>query len=240
MEDKPGLLTPDQRAFLRGEKEYEHEQSETDMRYKIRTRVRRALFDFVLLVEELEPHDRKQLLKDLRAAPLRDDDEHLADEAFREEESTALIYTIAFLYQAANDVEFEFEKLVELGVVAAHNEDPTELFTGRSVSVTIDEHLEYDFERIRPKIETGEALTRAEYLAMMQLLLTDLPEFIEVCEQTDVDIEAKIEAGETLTIGESLVAVGQYMGQMGRFDGDRLREHLHERVRTEIGLDSLL
>ena len=239
MENKPGLLTPDQRAFLRGEKEYEHEQSETDMRYKIRTRVRRALFDFVLLVQELEPRDRKQLLKDVRAPQNRDDDEYLTDEVFRDGEPTALIYMVAFLYQAAEDVGFDFEKLVELGVVAGHDEDPTNPFAARSVEVTIDEHLEYDFERIRGKIEAGDELSEPEYLALTRLLLADLSEFVEVCQRTHVDIQGKIEAGETLTVGESVVAVGKFMGRPLRFDRDTLREHLHERVRTEIGLDSI-
>ena len=50
-----GILTEGQREYLRGDKEFEHAQSERDMRYKIRERIKNALLDFEILVEHLEP-----------------------------------------------------------------------------------------------------------------------------------------------------------------------------------------
>lgn len=72
---------------------------------------------------------------------------------YREHEPSALVYALAFLYQAATDAEFDVETVVELAVVAAMGEDPANPFTARSVDVTIETNLVYDYDRIEEKLD---------------------------------------------------------------------------------------
>lgn len=55
-----GILTPEDRKYLFGEKEYKHPESARNRRAKIRQRVRNSLLDFVVL-KYLEPRDREQI-----------------------------------------------------------------------------------------------------------------------------------------------------------------------------------
>ncbi len=233
----PALLTPSQRAFLRGEKEYEHEQSEKDMRYKIRQRVRNGLFDLALLWQHMDARDRRQLFKDVRAGQLRDDDATFEDEVYREDESTALVYAVAFLYQVAADVDFDFEKVLELAAVARQGENPDNPFAARSVDVTIDERLVYDYDRIRRKVEQEQSLSEPEYLAMTRLFLSDLERFTSVCRKTDLDVQAKLDAGEQLTKGEAVVAFGKAISSPTSYDRDDLRDHIPDRVASALGFN---
>jgi hypothetical protein len=59
-----GFLTKKDRQFLRGELEYEREESAIHKRADIRERTRNALLDFTLLFQELDPKDREQIFED--------------------------------------------------------------------------------------------------------------------------------------------------------------------------------
>ncbi|PSQ25779.1 hypothetical protein BRD03_11825 [Halobacteriales archaeon QS_9_68_17] len=59
-----GILTPADRAFLRGEAAHESDQSAYDARYRIRKRLRDAAFDLALLFEHMEPRDRDRVFAD--------------------------------------------------------------------------------------------------------------------------------------------------------------------------------
>lgn len=79
-----GILTPADRAFLRGETRLRSEQSAYDARYRIRSRLRNAVYDLALLFEQLEPRDRERV--------------------FAEEElDDALVDALAFLYLGVGD-----------------------------------------------------------------------------------------------------------------------------------------
>lgn len=58
-----GFLAPIDRAFLRGEKDYEHRQSTYDRRQTIRDRTRNALLDFAVLYEHLSDDQREKILE---------------------------------------------------------------------------------------------------------------------------------------------------------------------------------
>jgi len=55
-----GILTPDDRKYLTGQKEYSHPESARNRRAKIRQRVQNSILDFALL-EYLEARDREQI-----------------------------------------------------------------------------------------------------------------------------------------------------------------------------------
>ena len=57
-----GFLAPVDRAFLRGEKSYEHRQSTYDRRQTIRDRTRDAVMDFEILYEHLSDDQREKIL----------------------------------------------------------------------------------------------------------------------------------------------------------------------------------
>jgi hypothetical protein len=61
MSEENGFLTPTDRAFLRGEKEYEAKQSRYQRREAIAARARAAFEDFALLREELDQHERNRI-----------------------------------------------------------------------------------------------------------------------------------------------------------------------------------
>jgi len=94
------------------------------------------LLDFGLLVEELEPRDRKQIFKDIRSAPERGDSHFTADELAREESIRGVIDALSFLYLGADDVDMPFDEAVEFGIERAKQNT---LFVYEDVSVRIDE-----------------------------------------------------------------------------------------------------
>jgi len=234
-ERKNALLTQGQREYLRGEKEFKNEQSERDIRYEIRERIKDGLLDFELLADELEPRDRKQIFKDVRPAALRGDEHVNVDEMPQRDEMEGLVHTVAFLYLAARDADLPFEKVVELGISEANFERP---FVPSDVEVRIDERVEFDYEEIFDKVERGERLSEIEYSAVKSLLLKDLERYVELCGGTDVDLRGKLDAGEELTREESLVAVGLVNG--GNLESDasdyNFENPLDEEVVRDFGL----
>jgi hypothetical protein len=214
-ERKTALLTRRQREYLRSEKEFESGQSERDMRYKIRERIKNGLLDFELLADELEPRDRKQIFKDVRTAALRGDEHVNVDEMPQRDEVEGLVHTVAFLYLAARDADLPFEKVIELGISEANFERP---FVPSDVEVRIDERVEFDYDEIFGKIERGERISEIEYSAVKSLLLKDLERYVELCEWIDLNVSDKFDAGEELTREESLVVVGLVNG--GDLDSD--------------------
>lgn len=62
--DRPrGILTPDDRRFLLGEKEFKHQQSKTNARSRIRKRVKNGILDFGLIYYHLRDEDIWQVFE---------------------------------------------------------------------------------------------------------------------------------------------------------------------------------
>lgn len=233
MTRKSSMLTPDQRAYLRGEKEYDG-QVETNTRYEIRERVKTALLDFGLLFEEMDARDRKQLLRDVRP-PSRWDDE---DKGLREEEFSGMVAALAFFCLCAEDAGISFENAVEQAIIAAHGVDPEEPFVQRSVGV--QDHLDPDVDWLFRKIERGDRLDDVEYYGLARLVVADHETFVRQTLSVDVDVESKLEAGTRLSRGESLVVVGRVYADAARFREYDLFESLHDDVVTDLGLSNAM
>lgn len=59
-----GILTPDDRRYLVGEKEYAHPESARNRRAKIRKRIQNSILDFVFL-QYVEERDREQIVNSI-------------------------------------------------------------------------------------------------------------------------------------------------------------------------------
>lgn len=106
--DKKGFLTPADRKFLRGEKEYDSKHSRYERRKSIRERTRGAFRDFALLTEQLPKNEREKIFT-------TDSKEEYLD---LEEDITN---TIQFIYAAAGS-EGRFRRLLKDGVIRGEAE----------------------------------------------------------------------------------------------------------------------
>jgi len=140
-----GILSPADRAFLRGETELSSMQSERNARARIRDRIYDAVFDFELLVECLSDHDRELVFgKRFEAVD--------GTEAF-----DALVSAVAFLYQATGDTDLEFETVLAEGINVA------EVRADRAATVDLELTFQsLTVEQLRHKLESGERLSLAE------------------------------------------------------------------------------
>ncbi|WP_436926818.1 hypothetical protein [Halosimplex amylolyticum] len=105
-DDRPrGILSPADRAYLRGETAFESDQSERNARARIRDRVLAGLYDADLLADALSERDRELVFgKHVGGDP----------EAVR-----ALIGTLSLLYRGAEEAGLDFGSLLEEGVSRA-------------------------------------------------------------------------------------------------------------------------
>ncbi|WP_256295695.1 hypothetical protein [Haloarchaeobius salinus] len=139
-----GILSPADRAYLRGETELGSVQSERNTRARIRDRVHDALFDFELLVEALDDRDR-----DLVAERLADGE---GTESF-----DGLVAAVAFLYRITEETGLDFETVLREGVNVAEAPE------GRAA--TVDLELTFHgltVEGLRARLERGEELSLTE------------------------------------------------------------------------------
>jgi hypothetical protein len=100
-----GILSPADRAYLRGETEFGSDQSERNARARIRERLLAALFDADLVESALAERDRELVFG-----------KHVGDDP---EGVRALIGAVALLYRGAEDAGLSFETLLEEGVSRA-------------------------------------------------------------------------------------------------------------------------
>ncbi len=139
------MLSPADRAYLRGETELASTQSERNARARIRDRIYESILDFELLVEYLSEHDRKLVF----------------EKRFENMDGTdafdALVSAIAFLYRASEDTSVEFEALLHEGINVA------EVSEGRTATVRFDvTYQALSVEQLRSKLKRGETLSLAE------------------------------------------------------------------------------
>lgn len=227
-----GLLTRSDREFLIGEKTYDDPVDERKARQRLRTRIRNGLLDFVLLAHHLEPRDRTQLLGDVTA--------QLPDEVYRDDEVEGMIYAIAFLYATAHDAGLPFDRVVEQGIDEAREKILTNPFAFRNVKVEIDETPTTNLDRIVEKIEADDELTGLEIRSVKSWLFSDLDRFLEATEHIEIPRQEYYEAGETLSIGKSLVRFGRGLENARIMDREVDGEVLHEHVRKAFGLEQFL
>ena len=136
-----GVLSPADRAYLRGEAELASDQSEYDTRYRIRERVRHALLDFELLFEGLTEQDRRQVFSPATA-------DH---EAFTE----ALVSAVAFLYLGTAAYDPPRKNLFAEGIRRAANREGDDENAFCSVRIDVERPTRAQLERILRHVETG-------------------------------------------------------------------------------------
>lgn len=95
------ILTETEREFLRGEKEYAGEKSESNKMQNIRERVFQSLTDFELLANELPEDDRRKIFERLS----ENSETHGADEAAS---------VIEFLYKGFGDLATDPNSVAEV------------------------------------------------------------------------------------------------------------------------------
>ena len=139
-----GMLSPADRAYLRGETELASVQSERNTRARIRDRIHDSLFDFEVLVEHLSERDRRLVFGD------RLDDEGTA--AF-----DALVSAVALLYRGIDDTDLSFETVLSEGInLAEASED-------RAAVVDLDvTYHALSVETLRRKAAEGTPLSLTE------------------------------------------------------------------------------
>lgn len=162
MSEKSGFLTPTDREFLRGEKEYHGEhakQNRYQRRQGIAERTRAAFEDFALLFDTLDEHERNRIFD-----PPVEETTELMD---------AVVGSVAFLYYAlegdsgSNTVDWErsfrypFSQVLEAGVrrgeIARQEADSKHQFVG-DPEVTFD--VDVTRERTADRDRVVDALAR--------------------------------------------------------------------------------
>ncbi len=140
-----GILSPADRAYLRGETELASEQSKRNARTRIRNRIRDGILDCELLVEHLTEHDRELVFG-------KQFEEMDGTEAF-----DALVSAIAFLYRGIDDTNLSFETVLREGInVAEANND-------RAATVEFDVTFQTrNADQLRHKLKAGETLSLTE------------------------------------------------------------------------------
>ncbi len=140
-----GILSPADRAFLRGETEYESIQSERNARARIRERIYQALLDFELLMERLETHDRELIfekrLQEMEGADALD----------------AVVSAMAFLYAGIDMTDLEFDDILMEAVNVAEARN--------NRAAIVDLELTYhslSTKEVLQKLRTGKSLSLTE------------------------------------------------------------------------------
>jgi hypothetical protein len=234
MSREPALLTPAQREYLRGETEYEVEQSETNTRYRMRKRIRNSLKDLELLSKELDPEDRKQVFADLH--PLTDDE---SDELpLREDEMSGVIGAIAFLYAGSRDIGIPFEQVVEYGLLRAIDQELEGPFTSGTATVTIETQSQVDPDAVAEKIAADRALSAVEYEAVKRLLVNDLDRMLRAFDDIDLPLASESGDSDSLSLGRSLVLVARLLDDPTYLGPEKARTLLAPRVEREFNLSS--
>ena len=138
-----GVLTSDDRAYLLGQKDL-GDQAERDTRYRIRERVKNALWDFNLLSEFQERRDREKIFE-----VFEDEPEFLAD---------VLTYVFCGLYDQVGEVNEATEQFEWLLSNALRNAISDEKHLVEDVTVDISiEVRQPEVEELLEKIENSEA-----------------------------------------------------------------------------------
>ena len=177
MADQPGFLTATDRAFLRGEVEYDSKQGRYERRRSIRDRTRGAFRDFTRLYTELDETERETIFEPIAdgvyhpdAVPNRDaepPEEYQAAREFRE----GLFSTFAFIYLGLRPTAISFTNLVEAAVFQTERDHLDYLV---DVSLTIEEQTsKHAIENAIAKLEAGAVadLTYTEARLVMEFLL---------------------------------------------------------------------
>lgn len=170
--DRPrGILSPTDRDYLCGLKDYSHSQTELNRRQEIRERTVEGIRDFNLLWLLLEKQEWEKVI-----------------EAFETEElNTTLSSMIAFVYMGIGQDTGRMEGILERGLYQGANYDISGRWSGRANDVTVDIDIDYEpnVEELYSRVQQGEgnSLTPAEIGSLVQAGKLD-SEDLETLEDT--------------------------------------------------------
>jgi len=148
-EDRPrGILSPTDREYLCGLKEYAQPQTDANRRQDIRERVKNGLKDFALLWLSLERKEREKVFDDLG--------EEGTDEVIDS--------MVSFAHLGLDRDKARMEERIQRGVLGAENVDKLFRSAGRATDVDVSIDVEYDpdIEKLYERFEKGRELTDAE------------------------------------------------------------------------------
>jgi hypothetical protein len=143
-----GILSPTDRDYLCGHKEYAQPQTDANRRQDIRERVENGLKDFALLWLLLGRDEREKVFEEL--------DEDGTDEVIES--------MVAFAYLGIDQSTSRMEECIERGVLGAANADKLFRSAGRATDANISIDIEYnpDTEKLYRRFEEGAQLSDAE------------------------------------------------------------------------------
>ena len=196
-----GILTPADRKFLRGEKEYASEQSERDARYRIRQRVKNAIMDFSILLRHMQDKDRSQIFSDYFTESKEPDPDELTNDDLEDIiEETMFIGgvsdAIGFFYLGSTDTGTPFDEVIEAGLSSGEEQRG---FVVDSVDVSFDISREQpDTGDLLNKLLSGEGLTAEELRAVLRSDSANMDKdtLDQVFNQLSDDISDDIDEGD--------------------------------------------
>jgi len=155
--DRPrGILSPTDRDYLCGLKDYNHNQTELNRRQAIRERITEAIRDFDFLWLLLDDSERQKVINSFEA----------------EELDTALSSNIAFMYLGLDGDVDHLEKILEQGIYQAVNYEVSGRWSGGadevSVNINIERHPDVNQLYSRFRKGKGKRLTPAEIGHLVQ------------------------------------------------------------------------
>jgi len=197
-----GILTPDDRKFLKGEKEYQSEQSERDARYRIRSRIKDAILDFSILLHHLDRHDREQVFSTYDGVSgLSDNSDELSGEAFRDfVESTmfqnGISDALSFFILGIEDTNEPVDSVLETGIAGAE-EEKGYLVDEVTVEISV-KRKKPEIEDLLEKFEAGEPLTEDELEAVIRSgeIELDAETLDTLFERVSESLSAEIDSGD--------------------------------------------
>lgn len=167
-----GILTPVDREYLLGNRDYNNKQQEINRRSNIRNRIRNSIIDFNILFERLSERDRKQIFDDVDAKNMQITGQTKVgkNHKWRVGEPSiekGLIDGIAFFYQACGDSGIPFDEILEESLKRA--EDDMII----SISVQKPDDL---VDNAASKLLNDEPLSREESQALAQRIDEKTPD----------------------------------------------------------------
>lgn len=188
MSQKRGL-SPDDREFLRGGKNYAHETTEDNAWQRTRQRVRRSLLDGLFYWQYIPPEQRQQIFdigpgEDLMWADLGDYDfadviEQERREKALDEFEESLIALLAFLYRGLNESpDLDFDDILEDALASVANERDEIPVPGSFTPPSIETEESYDMDELRRKfMNSDESLSWMEELQFRREIEGPLEEY---------------------------------------------------------------
>lgn len=166
-----GILTKDDRAFLRGNKEFKNEQSVRDARYRIRERVKNSILDFKILLHHLDEKDRNQIFTTNVHTKDQQSKESIAVEEIQKMVNqsrfqTSMSDAVAFLYLGAMSIDWHTEDFLASGVETAE-EERGYMIENVEVSVRVS-RSEPDIQELLDRLEQGEGMTAEELRTLIR------------------------------------------------------------------------